>query len=146
MDGWGWKVWVTFVIASIASACDAPEQNFVGTAHQALTSDQGRVLEFEAPSADWSTTNGSTIAASPDAYAGARAMEILINGYTQVASVTISAPGSARSQASIRVKFSQPRVTLGSSGSLALLADWGASRMSLAAGTKIHAHVISASG
>lgn len=74
------------------------------TVSQNLTAAQTRVLGFETPATDWSAGNGS-VSASTDVTQGAASLRIAINGYTQISSVNMPAPGSARAQATLDLKL-----------------------------------------
>lgn len=84
---------------------DAVEKT--GTASQALTAAQARVFSFEAPTEDWKTSTGVAISPSSTASHGAKALSLVPNGYTEVISTTLRAPGGALSTATVDVRLSQ---------------------------------------
>src|SRR6478735_1664271 len=72
-----------------------------------MTVDQTRVLGFESPTTDWSSNNGSTVSASTVASEGSGSLSVLPNGYTQISSIAIAAPGSAAATATFDLKVPQ---------------------------------------
>lgn len=105
------KLAASALMALITVACgvDDMEPN-ARTVEKRLSVEQNRVLGFETPVADWTTTNGSTTSATTDANEGAAALSIVPNGYTQIESAAIDAPGSARAIATLDVKLPQALV------------------------------------
>lgn len=100
--------WFGLVAAGLAlalSACGASEE--LSTKEGALTLGQNRVLGFEAPTQDWSTTNGSPITSTTTKSQGSAALSVQPNGYTEVVSTTISAPGGARATATFDLRLPQ---------------------------------------
>lgn len=64
-------------------------------------------MGFEAPTTDWGAPNGSPITTSSDITQGSHSLAVTINGYTEVISTQIAAPGSARAQATFDIKPAQ---------------------------------------
>lgn len=96
------------IVGTALGACAVGDDGGdVGTRTQNLTSTQNRILSFESPTADWTTNNGSPTATSTEVTEGNAALAVTINGYTQISSTNLDAPGSARPQASFDIKFNQ---------------------------------------
>ncbi|MES1188261.1 MAG: C-type lectin domain-containing protein, partial [Myxococcales bacterium] len=79
----------------------------VGSSAQALTAAQARILGFEAPTQDWHSSNGSAVTSSSSASQGSAALAVVPNGYTEVISTTMSAPGGALATATVDVRLPQ---------------------------------------
>lgn len=85
-------------------ACSSTDSERVVRSSQALTEVQSRILGFENAPADWSASNGSPITSSSNASQGSAALSIVPNGYTQITSVNLPAPGNARATATLDVQ------------------------------------------
>lgn len=96
--------WLLALVGLLVGCGTEGPGDSVGTASQALTAEQNRVLGFEAPITDWSTTNGSPRSASTDVVEGSQSLSVTINGYTEIVSAQIPVPGSSRPHATIAVK------------------------------------------
>lgn len=74
---------------------------------QDLSVAQARVVGFEAPTQDWKSDNGSAISSSATMTEGSASLALTPNGSTQISSVSIRAPGQARTTATLDVRLSQ---------------------------------------
>jgi hypothetical protein len=96
------------VLSSVGLAIGAcafdQETGDIATRTQNLTSTQSRVLGFESPASDWSSTSGA-ISASSNASQGTTALSWTAAGYTQITSIRIDAPGLAKSTASYDLRL-----------------------------------------
>ena len=104
------RIAMTILMVSLtAIACgNQPEEvDTTRTGRQSLTLHQSRVLGFESPETDWSTSNGSPVSASSDSSEGTVALAISVQGYTEISSVQVEAPGSAKPEASFDIKLTQ---------------------------------------
>lgn len=90
-------------ISGVAVGCSGAEDSEVRANRQHLTEFQSRVLGFELPTADWAVTNGSTLAESTNVSQGSASLAIQPNGYTEINSTAIDAPGAPRAEATFEV-------------------------------------------
>src|SRR6187399_1599923 len=103
------RTFVALLLGFTVSGCSIEtghEEEF-RTREQRMTVDQTRVLGFESPTTDWSSNNGSTVSASTVASEGSGSLSVLPNGYTQISSIAIAAPGSAAATATFDLKVPQ---------------------------------------
>jgi hypothetical protein len=100
------------LIAALASACSAPDatggpaREEVEQAQQALTNVQQRVLGFETPASDWSSSRA--ISSSSTVSQGSAALAITPNGYVELLSVPLASLGPVKSQISFDLQIPQP--------------------------------------
>jgi hypothetical protein len=99
--------WAVVVSGLFGAACSAsqPQDEQVGEAQQALTATQERVLGFETPSADWSSSR--PISSSSTVSQGSAALAITPNGYVEVSSVALSSLGPVKSRVGFDVRLPQ---------------------------------------
>lgn len=96
------------VVAALAIyACAAEKSDPIGVKTSLLTEEQGRVLGFESPQQDWSALNGSPVSSSNETSQGQGSLALQPNGYTEVQSVEINAPGDALTAASLDIQLPQ---------------------------------------
>ncbi len=98
------RILLALLLVLFALPSCSGESDETRTKGQAFTEQQNRVLGFEAAPSDWVTASGAIISSSTDATQGTAAMRVVINGYTDIGSAQITAPGSARSVATFDIK------------------------------------------
>jgi len=76
-----------------------------------LTAAQSRVLGFEAPTQDWRTSNSVALGSSSIVSQGAAALSVVPNGYIELFSSTMRAPGGALSTATVDVRLSKTQTS-----------------------------------
>lgn len=86
------------------AGCSGTDEGVAQSHLQGLTLEQNRILGFENAPADWSASNGSPITSSSTASAGSASLSIPLNGYTQIQSVNLAAPGGALSTATFDIR------------------------------------------
>lgn len=99
---------VAIVLAScVGAACSSEETDLgsVRTIGQSMTVLEADVLGFENPVADWSVNNGSVLSSSTSSSQASSSLSVVPNGYTQIESVSITAPGDSASNAQIDVQL-----------------------------------------
>lgn len=102
------KVGICALVGLVLMACGSENSiDDARTGKQLLTEEQNRVLGFQSPVADWTTTNGSTVTSSNDVTEGSASLSISVNGYTEISSVQIPGPASPRAQATFDIKLAQ---------------------------------------
>ena len=89
------------------AAAQGPGIEFPATEPQLLAAAQSRVLGFESPAIDWNSNNGSALTASAVVTQGSSSLSVLPNGYTELSSVGIEAPGSASTIATFDLRTPQ---------------------------------------
>jgi V8-like Glu-specific endopeptidase len=104
---WAARVGVVALLASILSGCGAEDSGDVAERTQEASLEHNRVLGFESPTSDWSTSNGSARAASTTVTEGSASLAVTPNGYTEVISIPVPAPGAARATATLDVRLPQ---------------------------------------
>ena len=111
-----WAAAGFLVSVGALGACSSEQEPEVGTRTQALTATQSRVWGFEAPASDWITNNGSVIESSSVVSEGSSSLAFSLNGYTEIESVAVHAPGLEPDQISVDIR-------------LPTIANWGELRL-----------------
>lgn len=93
-------------LAGLVAGCGADAGDVDQRTH-AASPEHDRVLGFETPLADWTTSNGSPRSASTTVSQGAASLSVNPNGYTEVRSIPVAAPGAARSTATVDLRLPQ---------------------------------------
>ena len=92
-------------LAAAGCSAGATDDERSGQTQLALTASQERVLGFEAPASDW--TSSRTISASSTASQGTSSLAITPNGYVEVQSVALSSLGPVKSQIGFDLRLPQ---------------------------------------
>lgn len=97
------------LLSLITSGCSSTDthRDQLREHQQFLTVEQSRVLGFESPVADWSTSNGATVSASVIVTEGNASLAVSPNGWTEITSRAIPATGMARDTASFDLRLPQ---------------------------------------
>jgi len=87
--------------------CNGGDESDIRTTGQELTDAQTRVLGFEAPTQDWSTSGGAVVTAASTHSQGSAALAFKPTGSTQISSVAMVAPKLAANTAKLDIKLPQ---------------------------------------
>lgn len=99
------------LVATLLGGCSSQDatggtaQEGAGQAQQALTSAQERVLGFETPASDWSSSRA--ISSSSTVSEGTAALSITPNGYAELLSVPLASLGPVKPQVSFDLQIPQ---------------------------------------
>src|SRR3954468_208844 len=106
---------VTAASLALIACGNAPgtdsDESVSTSSSQALTAAQSRVLGFEAPTQDWRTSNSVALGSSSIVSQGAAALSVVPNGYIELFSSTMRAPGGALSTATVDVRLSKTQTS-----------------------------------
>ncbi|MGC4070188.1 MAG: hypothetical protein QM784_37120 [Polyangiaceae bacterium] len=112
---------VSLAALIVAAGCNSggsDEERAVAGAKQALSADQSRILGFETPAADW--TSSVAISSSSNVQSGNAAMAAAVNGWADITSAPLSSLGPVSSTLSLAVRIPE-------------MAHWGEIRIILVA-------------
>ena len=95
------------LLVAFAAGCSNSSNNATTVeARYGLTSEQARILGFEAPATDW--TAWRPISASTTASQGSSSLAITPNGYVEILSAPLASVGPVKPQISVDVRIPEP--------------------------------------